>query len=224
MLSPNRNGCNGNHNPVGARFERWEVEATLMEVEGEFPPANEDELVGLIHKCQEIKNGFKAGRLGTYDHETGFMVVRLVRGYFQDDYEKACEFYPRIEDCITKTAFEVQWDDVDLPSWTLYRLAATVPMTWDKEGLENLRNNRSHIRQIAGISWRLQELTGNGTFGLPQELLANYLGVTQQDISKAIHRLLKLRWLKAVRPKGHTLRYSCPPYERTLERPDSTSN
>jgi len=240
MLPPSRNGFHGKRNGVdddgpdqallasfstggktshpktASKIERWKMESALMDVEGPVPPSTEDGLLELIHRCFEVRKGLTLDETNKREYQPGFMVVRLVRGFFQDDYEKAYEFLPRIEDYISETAFEVQWDDVTYPAWTLYRLATSVPMTWDKEGLEKLRNNRSHIRQLAGISWRLQELTGNGTFGLPQELLANYLGITRQDVSKAIIRLLKIGWLKAERPKGHTLRYSCTPYERTL--------
>ena len=177
-------------NSVSANTGRFDSSIPYREIEGRRPKSQAE----LIDKIDSL---FTLDPENREQFEMEFQATRMVKGFFLCDFDRALKFHDvNLEGFFSIESFMANWDRVKAPSWLMEGYLLMVPMSWDHEMLDHPRNAKTRIRQMAGVSYNLQMFWGDRWFLMDQNLIADVIGRTQQDVSNCICFLVNRRWLK----------------------------
>ena len=185
----------------------FDNQTSFRQIEGRRPK-DEAELAG------KIKRIFELPHPEVEEFKFSFQAVRMLRGIFLDDFDKASEFRKRfLTSCLTFDELLGFWDQVKLPSWLVEGFVQQIPESWDHPALDHPRQIKSKTRRLAGVAYRLQDFFGNEWFRMDQIEIAQLIESSQQEVSRCLRYLSNHRWLECRGAKGNrSNEYRCLAY------------
>jgi len=195
MLPPNQNGCHAEKS----------LHPTLddtADLDGDLPTSEAE----LIHRMEAV---FSPKAYHIKEHKIEHRVVRLIKGYFRSDWEKALAFvYAKGEEYLAIEDFEALWKKVKLRAWIYETMLESCPLDWYHPNLK-LRVNKSKTRALACLAYRLQAEVGEW-FPLGQLRLSKLFDVTQQGVFRMVQLLIEQGWIQPKKVGKRQVLYRCP--------------
>ena len=182
--------------PGECKSYQLDSEINYRQIEGRRP-RDKAELLARIESLSALDTP------ETKEWEVEFHIVRMVKGFFLYADEKAFQFHEEaLQDHISIESFMSIWVRIKIPSWLIETLIHLVPMSWDHPCLDHFKGGKNRIRQLAGVSYRLQSFWGKQWFLMDQAVIAEVINRSQQDVSNCLKYLVDCHWLERRKMKG----------------------